>query len=142
MRNVNIKRVAKIIWEYYALFYCCGRYYAADRKLNLYDNTTHKNRVLEVGKCPVCGAIKVQVIQYRIEDGKYSEKKPKNSKETGKFIRKYEKEAYYETPDLKPKYGTKGNMSWYYADASKSLWVKDFNNVRQFKLDNKIQAYS
>lgn len=119
---------------------CCSRYFVADRKLNLYDNTTHKNRLLEVGRCPVCGALKAQVIQYRIEDGKRSEKKPKTSKEISKFIKKYEKEPYYETPRLNPKYGTKANMSWSYADASKSLWVKDFNNIRLFKLNSEVNV--
>lgn len=124
------------------MLFCCSAYFCAERKLKLYDNTTHKHRTLEVGQCPKCGALKVIVKQYRIEDGKYSERKPKNSKEVARFIKKYEKEAYYETPDLKPKYGTKGNMSWTYADASKSGWVKDFNNVRQFKLDQTIRAVS
>lgn len=142
MRNVNIKRAAKIIWEFYALLYCCGRYFVADRKLNLYDNTTHKNRVFEVGTCPHCQAIKALITQCRIEDGKKSEKKPKNSKDVARFIRKYEKEAYYEIPDLTPKYGTKANMSWRYADASKSSWVKDFNNVRQFKLNKEVRIVS
>ena len=139
MRYVNIKSVAKIIWECYALLYCCNRYFIADRKLKLYDNTTHKNRSIEVGRCPVCGALKAQVTQYRIEDGKYNERKPKNSKDIARFIKKYEKEAYYETPDLRPKYGTKANMSWVYGD-SKSGWAKDFNNVRQFKLDKTIRV--
>lgn len=142
MCNVNIQGVARIIREYYALLYCCNGYFSAERKLRLYDNTTHKDRVLEIGQCPKCGAIKVLVSQKRIGDNKYSERKPKNSKTIAKFIRKYEKEAYYEIPNLKPKYGTKGNMSWRYADASKSLWVKDFNNVRQFKQDNAIRVIS
>ena len=122
------------------MLYCCSAYFSADRKLKLYDNTTYKQRCLEVGQCPKCGALKVAVTQYRIEDGKYNERKPKKSKEVARFIKKYEKEAYYETPDLKPKHGTKANMSWYYADASKSGWAKDFNNVRQFKLDKTVKV--
>ncbi len=122
------------------MLYCCSAYFCADRKLKLYDNTTHKQRVLELGQCPKCKALKVQVTQRRIEDGKYSEKKPKNAKEVKRFINRYEKEAYYEIPDLKVKYGTTGNMGWRYADASKSLWVKDFNNVRQFKLNKDCQV--
>ena len=122
------------------MLFCCSAYFRAERNLRLYDNTTHKHRTLELGKCPKCGAIKVIVKQYRIEDNKYSERKPKNSKEVAKFIRKYEKEAYYETPDLKPTNGTKANMSWRFADASKSSWVKDFNNVRQFKLNKEVRV--
>lgn len=124
------------------MLYCCNAYFDAERKLKLYDNTTHKQRLLELGQCPKCGAIKVLVTQRRIDDGKYSEKKPRNSKDVKKFIRKYEKEAYYETPNLNPKYGSKTNMSWTYADCSKSSWVKDFNNVRQFKLNKDVQVVS
>lgn len=124
------------------MLYCCNAYFCAERKLKLYDNTTHKQRVLELGQCPKCGALKVLVTQRRIEDGKYCERKPKNAKDVKKFIKKYEKEAYYETPNLKPKYGTKGNMSWNYADVSKSCWVKDFNNVRQFKLNKEVRVIS
>lgn len=122
------------------MLYCCSAYFYAERSLRLYDNTTHKHRVLEVGQCPKCGALKVQVVQRRIDNGKYCERRPKNSKEVKKFIRKYEKEAYYETPKLNPKYGTRSNMSWTYADVSKSSWVKDFNNVRQFKLNKDVKV--
>ena len=142
MRNVNIQGVAKIIQEYYALLYCCSAYFSAERKLRLYDNLTHKNRVLEVGQCPKCKALKVQIKQYRIEDGKYSERKPKKAKDVAKFIRKYEKEAYYEIPDLNDKNGSLSNMGWRYADAAKSSWVKDFNNVRQFKLNKDYKVIS
>lgn len=124
------------------MLYCCNAYFSAERKLRLYDNTTHKDRVLEVGQCPKCKALKVLVKQYRIEDGKYSERKPKNSKEVAKFIRKFEKEAYYELPDLNVKYGSCANMSWHYVDASKSSWVKDFNNVRQFKVSKECKVYT
>lgn len=123
------------------MLYCCNGYFSAERNLKLYDNATHKNRVLEIAQCPKCGALRVQVKQYRIEDNKYSERRPKNSKEVKKFIRRYEKEAYYEIPDLKVKYGTGANMSWRYADASKSSWVKDFNNVHQFKLNKECKVY-
>lgn len=142
MRNVNIQGVAKIIQEYYALLYCCSAYFSAERKLRLYDNLTHKNRVLEVGQCPKCKALKVQIKQYRIEDGKYSERKPKKAKDVAKFIRKYEKEAYYEIPDFNVKNGSLSNMGWKYADAAKSSWVKDFNNVRQFKLNKDYKVIS
>jgi len=142
MRNVNIKGAAKRIWEYYALFYCCGRYIKAEKQLRLYDNTTHKQRVLEISKCPVCDSVKARVIQYRIEDGKYSEKKPKNAKDVSRFIKKYEKEVYYEVPELNVKFGTKSNMTWTYLDASKSSWVKDFNEVRQFKIDKTVRVVS
>lgn len=128
--------------EYCALLYCCSAYFCADRKLKLYDNTSHKQRALELGQCPKCKALKVQVSQRRIEDGKYSERKPKNSKDVARFIKHYEKEAYYETPNLNVKYGSKGNLGWHYVDASKSLWVKDFNNVRQFKLNKEYQVVS
>lgn len=117
------------------MFYCCGCYIRADRELHLYDNVTHKDRVLEIATCPKCGTIKVHVIQTRIEDGKVSERKPKNTKEVGRFIKKYEKEAYWEIPDLQVKYGSKNNMCWYYSDVAKSSWVKDFNGVRQFKVN-------
>lgn len=142
MRNVKIKGVAKITWEYYALLYCCSTYFTAERTLRLYDNAKHKNRVLEVARCPKCGAIKVQVKQRRIEDGKYCELKPKKQKEVKRFIEKYEKEAYYEIPDLKIKYGTVANMGWRFSDALKSGWVKDFNNVRQFKLNKECKVYN
>lgn len=124
------------------MLYCCGCYFKEERQLRLYDNVGYKNRVLYFGKCPKCGVIKTYVKQYRITDGKYSERKPKNSKDVARFIRKYEKEAYYEIPDLKVKYGTTGNMGWRYVDASKSYWVKDFNNVRQFKISKECKVYS
>ena len=140
MRNVNVQGVARIIREYHALLYCCNGYFSAERNLRLYDNTTHKNRVLEIGQCPKCKALKVQIKQYRISDGKYCERKPKKSKDVAKFIRKFEKEAYYEIPDLRVKNGSLSNMGWRYVDASKSLWVKDFNNVRQFKLSKEYKV--
>ena len=124
------------------MLYCCSAYFSAERKLRLYDNLTHKNRALEVGQCPKCKALKVQIKQYRIEDGKYSERKPKKAKDVAKFIRKYEKEAYYEIPDLNVKNGSLSNMGWRYADAAKSSWVKDFNNVRQFKLNKDYKVIS
>lgn len=101
---------------------------------------THKDRVLFYGTCPKCGAIKTFVKQYRITDGKYSERKPANSKDVARFIKRFEKEAYYEDPDFTIKNGTRGNMGWKYVDASKSLWVKDFNNVRQFKVSKEYQV--
>lgn len=124
------------------MLYCCNGYFSAERNLRLYDSAKHKNRALEVGQCPKCGALRVQVKQYRIEDNKYSELKPKKPKEVKRFIEKYEKEAYYEIPDLKIKYGSGANMGWRYADASKSSWAKDFNNVRQFKLNKECKVYS
>lgn len=124
------------------MLYCCSAYFSAERKLRLYDNLTHKNRVLEVGQCPKCKVLKVQIKQYRIEDGKYSERKPKKAKDVAKFIRKYEKEAYYEIPDFNVKNGSLSNMGWKYADAAKSSWVKDFNNVRQFKLNKDYKVIS
>ena len=122
------------------MLYCCNGYFSAERKLKLYDNNTHRNRVLEVGQCPKCRALKVHIKQYRINDGKYCERKPKKSKDVAKFIRKFEKEAYYEIPNLNVKYGSFSNMGWRYADASKSSWVKDFNNVRQFKLSKEYKV--
>lgn len=124
------------------MLYCCGCYFKEERQLQLYDNVAYKDRVLYFGKCPKCGALKTYVKQRRITDGKYSERKPKNSKEVARFIKRYEKEAYYEIPNLKVKNGTAGNMGWNYIDASKSLWVKDFNNVRQFKVNKEYQVVS
>lgn len=122
------------------MLYCCSCYIQAERKLKLYDNTKHKNRVLEIAKCPKCGALKVHIIQSRIDDGKVVEKKPKNSKEVKKFIKQFEKEAYYETPNLTIRYGTKSKMSWTYADGARSKWVKDLNEVRQFKLTKECRV--
>lgn len=127
------------------MIYCCGCYFATEehnRKLKLYDNTTHKERVLEVDICPKCKAQKAYIKQVRIEDGKYGEKKPKNSKEVSKFIKKYKKEVYYEVPNLTVKTGTRGNMGWCYVDTTKSSWVKDFNNVRQFKVSKDYRVVS
>lgn len=89
---------------------------------------------MEIGTCPKCGTRKALIRQYRTSDGRYIEKKPKNTKPAtvNKFIKHYEQEPFLEFEHKAPKYGTKTNMNWYWADGLRDLWARDFNNTKQF----------
>jgi hypothetical protein len=117
------------------LLYCCGCYFQGETKLNLYDNTTHKERILEFGRCPKCGALKAYIKQVRIKDGKFCEKKPKNTKDVKKFIDKYKQEPYYVLPKLNVKYGTKQNMGWIYGENKEIHKGNNVIAIRQYQRD-------
>ena len=118
------------------LLHCCGQSFKYSRIISPLDNAEFTNRSLEIGRCPRCGALKCELIQYNKRLKKFVTVRPKK-KDVLSFIRRLEREPYQEEL-FKIKYGTKANMSWMKFDGALSLWVYDFNGTKQFLQNNTL----
>ena len=118
------------------MLFCCGNKFYSDRRISPLDNENYTNRSLEVGRCPKCGALICELIQYSKKHKKFVTVRPKK-KDTADFIKRIETEPYQERV-YRVRQGTKSNMSWMTFDGLISNWVYDFNGIKQFKQDDKL----
>ena len=118
------------------MLYCCGQEFQYDRMITPLDSEVYTNRSLEIGRCPKCGALICELIQYNKKSKHFVTVRPKK-KDVLSFIKRLESEPYREEL-YKVKFGTKGNMSWMTFDGLISNWVYDFNGTKQFKQNETV----
>lgn len=118
------------------MLHCCGQKFNCERMITPLDNDKYTNRSLEVGRCPKCGALICELIQYSRKLNKFITVRPRK-KDTQKFIRQIETEPYQEKV-YRIRQGSKSNMSWMTFDGLISNWVYDFNGIKQFKQDENL----
>ena len=115
------------------MLYCCGQNFKYNRIITPLDSDKYTNRSLEIGRCPKCGALICELIQYSKLHNRFITVRPKK-KDVLSFIKRLESEPYKEETK-KVKYGTRPNMNTYYFVAHE---VKDKGNVtklRHYKYD-------
>ena len=106
------------------LLHCCGQDFAYSRMITPLDNEAYTNRSLEIGRCPKCGALICELIQYSKKHKRFVTIRPKK-KDVSSFIHRLESQPYTEEMH-KVKYGTKSNMNYTYFDTSE---IKSKDNV-------------
>ena len=120
--------------------FCCGCYHISSEKRILQDTEKYKDRVLEIITCPKCGQIKALMVEHRKIDNKIKETRPKKGK-VQEFIKKYSVGSWFDANVKNIKCGTLSNMHWNYSDGKRNKqWVKDFNEVSQFKNTETIKT--
>ena len=106
------------------MLHCCGQSFKYERIITPLDNYLYSNRSLEIGRCPKCGSLICELIQYSKRADRFVTVRPRK-KDVRSFIQRIENEPYQEQT-FKVKYGNKSNMNFTYFDTSE---IKQKDNV-------------
>ena len=67
------------------MIYCCGGYHTPDKTVSILPTFKHRERKLEVLRCPSCGTLVAELTQYNVNTRQYETIRTKKKK-TKKFL--------------------------------------------------------
>ncbi len=118
------------------MLFCCAKNFTASYKFHVYPNENLSKKI-EFSYCPHCdNAVYKEIITY--PNGTIKETQQQKGIKAEEL---FEKAKFNRLNFLERlKQGSKGNMGFYWFDGLKDLWVRDFNGMKSFKLDNKYKV--
>ena len=115
------------------MIYCCGGYHTPDKTVSILPTFKHRERKLEILKCPSCGAIVAVLTQYNVNTKQYETIRPKKKK-TLKFLQDIRNGKLDE---VKISYGTKSGSAYIFGfnqeakDGKIYQYAVDFNGQKK-----------